>query len=133
MVEGNKMSKSLGNLYTLADIINKGYSSSELRYALLAGSYRTKINFSFERMDEARLNLKRIANLANNLGGIDSYDNLCEVAQNDSLDLGAFQSSWEALLQDLNASASLGELFGAVKVSRRSLLGMKFHWKRRKY
>ena len=121
MVEGNKMSKSLGNLYTLADIRDKGYSSTELRYALLSGSYRTKINFSFERMDEARLNLRRIANVANNLGGIDSYDNLCEIAQNDSLDLGAFQSSWEALLQDLNASASLGELFGAIKVVEKKL------------
>ena len=115
MVEGNKMSKSLGNLYTLADIIKKGYSSSELRFALLAGSYRTKLNFSFERMDEARLNLRRIANLAHNLGGIDSYDNHCELAQNDFIEMGPFQASWNALLQDLNASASLGELFGAIK------------------
>ena len=123
MVEGNKMSKSLGNLYTLADIINKGYSSSELRFALLAGSYRTKLNFSFERMDEARLNLRRIANLAHNLGGIDSYDNLCELAQNGFIEMGPFQSSWNALLEDLNASASLGELFGAIKDVEGKLAG----------
>ena len=123
MVEGNKMSKSLGNLYTLADIIKKGYSSSELRFALLAGSYRTKLNFSFERMDEARLNLRRIANLAHNLGGIDSYDNLCELAQNGFIKMGPFQSSWNALLEDLNASASLGELFGAIKDVEGKLAG----------
>ena len=123
MVEGNKMSKSLGNLYTLADIINKGYSSSELRFALLSGSYRTKLNFSFERMDEARLNLRRIANLAHNLGGIDSYDNLCELAQNGFIKMGPFQSSWNALLEDLNASASLGELFGAIKDVEGKLAG----------
>ena len=123
MVEGNKMSKSLGNLYTLADIIKKGYSSSELRFALLAGSYRTKLNFSFERMDEARLNLRRIANLAHNLGGIDSYDNLCELAQNGFIEMGPFQSSWNALLEDLNASASLGELFGAIKDVEGKLAG----------
>ena len=123
MVEGNKMSKSLGNLYTLADIIKKGYSSSELRFALLAGSYRTKLNFSFERMDEARLNLRRIANLAHNLGGIDSYDNLCELAQNDFIEMGPFQASWNALFQDLNASASLGELFGAIKSVEGKLAG----------
>ena len=123
MVEGNKMSKSLGNLYTLADIINKGYSPSELRFALLSGSYRTKLNFSFERMDEARLNLRRIANLAHNLGGIDSYDNLCELAQNGFIEMGPFQSSWNALLEDLNASASLGELFGAIKDVERKLAG----------
>ena len=123
MVDGNKMSKSLGNLYTLADIIKKGYSSSELRFALLAGSYRTKLNFSFERMDEARLNLRRIANLAHNLGGIDSYDNLCELAQNGFIEMGPFQSSWNALLEDLNASASLGELFGAIKDVEGKLAG----------
>ena len=123
MVEGNKMSKSLGNLYTLADIIKKGYSSSELRFALLAGSYRTKLNFSFERMDEARLNLRRIANLAHNLGGINSYDNLCELAQNGFIEMGPFQSSWNALLEDLNASASLGELFGAIKDVEGKLAG----------
>ena len=123
MVEGNKMSKSLGNLYTLADIINKGYSPSELRFALLAGSFRTKLNFSFERMDEARLNLRRIANLAHNLGGIDSHDNLCELAQNGFIEMGPFQSSWNALLEDLNASASLGELFGAIKDVERKLAG----------
>ena len=123
MVEGNKMSKSLGNLYTLADIIKKGYSSSELRFALLAGSYRTKLNFSFERMDEARLNLRRIANLAHNLGGIDSYDNLCELAQNGFIEMGPFQSSWNALLEDLNASSSLGELFGAIKDVEGKLAG----------
>ena len=123
MVEGNKMSKSLGNLYTLADIINKGYSPSELRFALLSGSYRTKLNFSFERMDEARLNLRRIANLAHNLGGIDSYDNLCELAQNGFIEMGPFQSSWNALLEDLNASACLGELFGAIKHVEGKLAG----------
>ena len=123
MVEGNKMSKSLGNLYTLADIINKGYSPSELRFALLSGSYRTKLNFSFERMDEARLNLRRIANLAHNLGVIDSYDNLCELAQNGFIEMGPFQSSWNALLEDLNASASLGELFRAIKYVEGKLAG----------
>ena len=123
MVEGNKMSKSLGNLYTLADIINKGYGPSELRFALLSGSYRTKLNFSFERMDEARLNLRRIANLAHNLGGIDSYDNLCELAQNGFIEMGPFQSSWNALLEDLNASASLGELFRAIKYVEGKLAG----------
>ena len=80
MVEGSKMSKSLGNLYTLSDIIGRGYNASELRYALLSGSYRTKINFSFDRMNEARINLQKIANIAYRLGGIDSYEDLCAIA-----------------------------------------------------
>ena len=51
MVDGSKMSKSLGNLYTLTDIHDRGFSAAELRYSLLSGSYRTKINFSFDRMN----------------------------------------------------------------------------------
>ena len=81
MVDGSKMSKSLGNLYTLADIHDRGFSASELRYSLLSGSYRTKINFSFDRMNEARINLKRIAILVRDLGAdLPSYEELCECA-----------------------------------------------------
>lgn len=122
MVEGNKMSKSLGNLYTLADIIKKGYNPDELRYALLAGSYRTKLNFSFDRMIEARINLKKVSNAAHALGGIDSYKGLCAIAESDSIEMGLFESSWTALLEDLNASAALGELFVSIKKLEKRLV-----------
>ena len=78
MVDGSKMSKSLGNLYTLTDIHDRGFSAAELRYSLLSGSYRTKINFSFDRMNEARINLKRIASLVQNLGDLQPIVNRCD-------------------------------------------------------
>ena len=122
MVDGSKMSKSLGNLYTLADIRDRDFSAAELRYSLLSGSYRTKINFSFDRMNEARINLKRIANLVQNLGSdLPSYKELCESAISESMDLGPFESSWDALLEDLNAPAALGELFVAIKPLEKEL------------
>ena len=122
MVDGSKMSKSLGNLYTLADIHERGFSAAELRYSLLSGSYRTKINFSFDRMNEARINLKRIAGLVQSLGdGLPSYEGLCECASSEILDLGPFESSWDALLEDLNAPAALGELFVAIKPLEKEL------------
>ena len=122
MVDGSKMSKSLGNLYTLADIHDRDFSAAELRYSLLSGSYRTKINFSFDRMNEARINLKRIANLVQNLGSdLPSYEELCESAISESMDLGPFESSWDALLEDLNAPAALGELFVAIKPLEKEL------------
>ena len=122
MVDGSKMSKSLGNLYTLADIHERGFSAAELRYSLLSGSYRTKINFSFDRMNEARINLKRIAGLVQSLGDhLPSYEELCECASSGTLDFGPFESSWDALLEDLNAPAALGELFVAIKPLEKEL------------
>jgi cysteinyl-tRNA synthetase len=122
MVDGSKMSKSLGNLYTLEDIHGRGFSAAELRYSLLSGSYRTKINFSFDRMNEARINLKRIAGLVQSLGDrLPSYEELCEFASSESLDPGPFESSWDALLEDLNAPAALGELFVAIKPLEKEL------------
>ncbi|MEM9283495.1 MAG: cysteine--tRNA ligase, partial [Verrucomicrobiota bacterium] len=46
-VEGRKMSKSLGNLYTLADLANRGFTAMELRYVLISGCYRQPLNFTF--------------------------------------------------------------------------------------
>ncbi len=122
MVEGQKMSKSLGNLYTLADIEERGYSAAELRYALLAGSYRTKINFSFARMDEARGNLVRVAELAAALGGdLPDYDDLVGRAAGGTLDFGPFAEAWAALLDDLNTAAALGAFFSALKPVERAV------------
>ena len=73
-------------------------------------------------MNEARINLKRIANLVQNLGSdLPSYEELCESAISESMDLGPFESSWDALLEDLNAPAALGELFVAIKPLEKEL------------
>src|SRR5207302_588003 len=60
LVEGQKMSKSLGNFYTLPDVLAKGYSSREVRYALLRVGYKIPLNFTWEGMKEARESLARI-------------------------------------------------------------------------
>ena len=116
MVDGSKMSKSLGNLYTLTDIIERGFGPGELRYALLAGSCRTKINFSMARLQEARGNLQRLAAFISNLGGdLPDYGQLCSLAATGGLDAGPFLPVWEALLEDLNTPAALGQLFTVLK------------------
>lgn len=61
MVEGAKMSKSLGNLYTLDDLISKGYSAQQIRYALIAGHYRQQLNFTFKGLDDAKSALSKLA------------------------------------------------------------------------
>ena len=116
------MSKSLGNLYTLGDIEEKGYTAAELRYSLLAGSYRSKINFSFDRLDEARGNLQRVANFASALGGeLPGYDQLVQSAAAGELDFGPFGDAWDAMLDDLNTAAALGAFFSALKPLEKSV------------
>src|SRR5207237_6541573 len=60
LVEGQKMSKSLGNFHTLRDVLEKGYSGREIRYALIRVHYRAPLNFTWEGMEEARQSLARI-------------------------------------------------------------------------
>ncbi len=59
-VDGGKMSKSLGNLYTLDDLIAKGYDPLAFRYLVLQAHYRTKLNFSWESMDAAQNALRKL-------------------------------------------------------------------------
>ena len=54
------MSKSLGNFYTLRDLLDKGFTGREVRYALIRVNYRLQLNFTFDGMDEARQSLLRI-------------------------------------------------------------------------
>ena len=54
LVENRKMSKSLGNLYTLEDVAKRGYEPADLRLVLLSGHYRQPLNFSWDTMQAAR-------------------------------------------------------------------------------
>ena len=60
IVDGQKMSKSLGNFYTLADLLERGVSPRALRYLLISVHYRQKLNFTFAGLDAARAALIRL-------------------------------------------------------------------------
>jgi len=60
VVDGAKMSKSLGNFYTLRDLLARGYSGREVRYALLSAHYRQPLNFTFAALEAARAALGRL-------------------------------------------------------------------------
>src|SRR6266571_4964787 len=60
LVDGQKMSKSLGNFYTLPNLFEKGSTGREIRYALMRVHYRAPLNFTWEGMEEARQALARI-------------------------------------------------------------------------
>jgi cysteinyl-tRNA synthetase len=112
MVEGQKMSKSLGNFYTLRDLTAKGWTGRELRYALISVNYRLPLNFTFEGLAAARSALARIdewaARLTRLAGTETSPSDLPRPA------LEAFQL---ALDNDLNISGALGHLFDNIRDS----------------
>ncbi|MDR1591253.1 MAG: cysteine--tRNA ligase [Puniceicoccales bacterium] len=112
-VEGQKMSKSLGNLFTLSDLKNKGYDASTVRYALISGHYRQILNFTFAGLDAARSALSKlkakVVNLCekNNL----SFD---ENFLPKNITYHSPNSAIEALKNDLNVPKCLGEIFSAL-------------------
>ena len=115
LVDGKKMSKSLGNLYTLADLAAKGYTQEEVRYVLTAAHYRAQLNFTFDSLDGARQALAKIARAEGALAAragrnaAPSYESL--IGQ----DPGPFAAAWTALNNDLNTAETLGHVFTSLK------------------
>jgi cysteinyl-tRNA synthetase len=67
LVEGEKMSKSLGNFFTLRDLFAKGYKPSVLRFALASVPYRKQLNFTFDGLQQATSSVERLRNFADRL------------------------------------------------------------------
>jgi len=67
LVEGEKMSKSLGNFFTMRDLYRKGYKPSALRYALASVPYGRQLNFTFDGLQQATSSVERIRNFADRL------------------------------------------------------------------
>jgi len=73
LVDGRKMSKSLGNFYTLHQLIEKNYDPRAIRYILLATHYRQKLNFTFEELDAAKNTVQRFFELKDRLESADGF------------------------------------------------------------
>ena len=121
VVDGRKMSKSLGNFYTLRDIIDKGYTGREVRYVLLGAHYRQPLNFTFQALDAARSSLKRLDEFRARLQ---------ELAGENAFANGAAGPAWAetgssdfraALDEDLNMPEALGALFDMVHAGNKAM------------
>ncbi len=117
LVDGQKMAKSLGNFYTVPDVLAKGYTGRELRYALMRVHYRTQLNFTWDGMKEARESLGRID---------DWLERLRETAANVEPPTPKAQRPIgpefeDALDDDLNISAALGFLFETIRETNRAM------------
>ena len=69
LVEWQKMSKSLGNFYTLRDLQDRGYKPEAVRYSLASVPYRKKLNFTFDGLDAANTAIQRLRNFKSRLEG----------------------------------------------------------------
>jgi len=113
IVDGQKMSKSLGNFYTLSDLLARGISPRALRYLLISVHYRQKLNFTFAGLDAARAALIRLDDF------IDRVAHAAVVPQEEerlSVKVEALVAGFSAgLADDLNVSAALASLFDFVR------------------
>ncbi len=112
LVNQRKMSKSLGNFFTLRDLLAEGYSGCQIRYLFLQTHYRTPLNFSHESLEAAGRALERLREFVRRLGRVELADSLGLTA---SLLLDAKEGFRAALSDDLNLPAALGVLFDLVR------------------
>ncbi|MGA3007199.1 MAG: cysteine--tRNA ligase [Opitutaceae bacterium] len=117
LVDGKKMSKSLGNLYTLDELAEKGFSPMAVRYALLLmGHPRKQLNFTIESLHIAQKALERIYAAMDHIGkrsGLSdgTFVQLTPATIGDLRRSSVFYPCWLALCDDLNTPSTLGEFF----------------------
>lgn len=111
LVDNKKMSKSLGNFYTLRDLLQKGFSGTQIRYMLLQTHYKTQLNFTLAGLDAVKGSLQRLE---------DFIYRLKRVADGQpGRAVPLIEAAWKAfahgLADDLNISYSLAALFDFVR------------------
>ena len=118
IVEGQKMSKSLGNFYTLRDLLDKGYSGRQIRYLLMSVHYRQQLNFTFEGLEAAKNGLQRIDDFLARLEDVDFRGEEAAVEDVVGETREAFLSEMDS---DLNISGALGKVFDLIHWANQQL------------
>jgi len=113
IVEGQKMSKSLGNYYTLRDVIQMGYQPEAVRYLLASVPYRNKLNFTFDGLKAAATSIDRLRNFELRLK-TDKFSN-GSPEDGDKRSAEYLRRFEEALDDDLNTANALGVLFEFIR------------------
>ena len=120
LIDEEKMSKSLGNVYTLSDIQAKGYRASTLRYLMLSTHYRKQVKFSWDTMDHAEEALRRLADFAERLGCVSTAGAHTDIAEKVAATEAQFR---DAMGQDLNTAGALGAIFDLVRALNAAIDG----------
>lgn len=108
MVNGDKMSKSAGNFFTLRDLFDKGFSGKAIRWVLLSCHYRKKLNFTFDAVEQAQESLKKFAELFIRLKNLPESANEADIT---ALLNKADEDFYNAIGDDLNVSEATAVMF----------------------
>jgi cysteinyl-tRNA synthetase len=118
LIDEEKMSKSLGNVFNLPDIQAKGYRPSTLRYLLLSTHYRKQLKFSWDTMDQADEAVRRLADFVERLDRVSGNGSHPDI----SVKVAAAEAEFRAAMeQDLNTSAALAVIFDLVRALNASI------------
>jgi cysteinyl-tRNA synthetase len=109
-----KMSKSLGNVFNLADIVERGFRPSALRYLYLGTHYRKQLRFSWTAMAQAEEALKRITDFLSRLDHVRAGGPESSATLRERLDAAATAFA-QHIGDDLNTAAALGVMFDLVR------------------
>ncbi|MBR9691967.1 cysteine--tRNA ligase [Candidatus Woesearchaeota archaeon] len=122
LVEGKKMSKSLGNFFTLRDILDKGYDAMAIRYVLLATHYRQQMNFTFKDLDAAKSAIQRLNDFMLKLDEASGDKDLKEIRELIDVTRAKFE---KAMDNDMEISEALAAVFEFVRSVNKLKLSAK--------
>lgn len=119
-LEGEKMSKSLGNVLNIPDILGRNYSSQDLRYYFLSVHYRTNLKFSWKGMDDAKIARRKIVDWMEEVErtGDEKNTESAEDKKHAEEVLKLAGAFYEFMDRDLNVSGALGVVFNLMAASR---------------
>jgi cysteinyl-tRNA synthetase len=113
LVEGEKMAKSLGNFFTLRDLVLKGHKPSSLRYLLASSPYRSQLNFTFDGLKQAAVSVERLRNFRLRLSAANLPEGASDAMQ--SLATETTERMKAALEDDLNSAQAQAAVFEMVR------------------
>lgn len=111
LIDNEKMSKSVGNVYNLADIVSKGYSPMDLRYLFLQSHYRSKQNFTFEALNAAKTSRLKIVNTLFKIKETNKID-ISQITSSSTVSQNKYRLEFEKKLgEDFNIPAALSQVW----------------------
>ena len=116
MVDNTKMSKSLGNFYTLRDLLAKGYTGREVRWVLIGSHYRKKLNFSLTALDQARETLGKFSAFFARMKEITAPG---DGSESTAIVEEALKTFRTAIADDLNSAGATAALFALMRDGNR--------------
>ncbi|MBC7928461.1 MAG: cysteine--tRNA ligase [Bryobacteraceae bacterium] len=112
IVEGQKMSKSLGNFFTLRDLVQQGYAPEVIRYLLTSVPYRKKLNFTFDGLKAAATAIDRMRNFQLRLTDSFAPGETPAVRERSAAARAAFEASLD---EDLNSAEAFAAIFEYIR------------------